>query len=172
MPHRRISAALVALAALSGCAYPIGGDCTPYPVDLPAGERPEDPAVVLASSCLPAVRVDGSDTWYIGQGEWVLTEDAVAGLHKVGHITHVNEAFAPNLLSAADLVVWAIAGYDPGLSLWGTAWGTAANLRGTKTYVLWTINDCSEVDACQPPVCEFLDPAAPSTQERCGTQQS
>jgi len=141
------------------------GDCSPHPVQLGADASASRPSVVLASSCSRLVVV--SDVPYINQGEYALLDDVIGRLEVHGRITHVNVGWAFEIESPEDLTVWRIEGVDPGLGLWGTS----AELRGTNRYVLWTIDNCSEIDACEPPICDQLDLTDAPAAERCGAQQ-
>lgn len=160
---------LFACLVVSGtaCVYDMQLDCTPKPIDLAAGPSPYSGGIVLASSCHRLVIANGV-TYMVG-GPYPLLDGTIDRLEPYGAISHANDAAAYLFASPPDLVVWAIAGMDPGRALWGTG----SEWRGTNTYSLLVVADC-EGDACEPPFCELIDlsNADDAARERCGAEQT
>lgn len=156
-----LAAAAILGVGVAGCIVD-PGDCAPHPIDLTQEEAERGSSILLASSCASIIKIDS--VRYTYQGQYALLEDVIERLEVHGSASEANQAWVLELESQADLTLWEVEGVDPGLALWGTS----ATLRGTNRYVLWTIDNCSELDACEPPICDLVDPADAAAVERCG----
>jgi hypothetical protein len=162
MRNRWMLLAAAMILGVAGCTYG-PGDCAPHPIDLTPAEAERDSPILLASGCHRIITVDGVQ--YLHQGEYALLADVIERLEIHGSASEANDDWVTELESQEDLVVWEVEGVDPGRALWGTS----AALRGTTNrYVLWTIDNCSELDACEPPICDPVDLADRNAAERCG----
>lgn len=161
-----VAAAVALLCSACGVLPPFvadPGDCALHPVEVASIAAAVPTDSLVASSCAQIVQV--GDVRYVNQGDWKLLPETIAQLRENGRIGQANQAWSFNIETAADLTVWEVAGVDPSLALWGTS----ASIRGSDVYVLWVVDDCSELDACTPDICRLVVPDSVQAEERCTT---